>query len=616
MSKLIWRRLALGVLTLWLISLIVFAAVLALPGDAATAILGKEATPDRVAALRDQLNLNDSVVSQYLQWIGGVVTGSFGESAATQQPVSELLSERVGNSLFLVLIASLVAIPLSIALGVWLAMKRDRPADHIGSTVSLVLAALPEFVIGIGLVLLFATSVFQWFPAVSLLAPGERAWEAPKYVVLPAATLVLAVTPYISRIMRGSMIEVLESEYVTMARLKGLSERTVIWRDPGRGAPARVDGGRRRGRRVRVLVSGHRPRAGRGRREPRHAGRPDGRDARRGGLRADEPRRGPRDDPRYSEAEDRGAMSNPAIDSSVDVGLEAAVERVTGAAALQRRPWLGILRNALRLGRTQIGVAIVALLLAIALFGPLVAPHSPTEFVAVPNTGPSSDALFGADALGRDVLSRFLHGGLSVLWMAASATLIGVIAGVGIGLVAAYSRGWVDDVLMRASDVVLAFPQIILALLAVSAIGSKLWLIVLVVAVGHIPRVARVMRGAAQEVVERDFVKAAEAVGEKRSRIVFGELLPNVTSPLLVELGLRMTYSIGLVAAVSFLGFGLQPPSSDWGLMINENRLSITVQPWAVLLPVLAIGLLTVGTNLITDGIARAAIGIDRRAER
>jgi len=222
--------LALGVLTLWLISLVVFAAVLALPGDAATAILGREATPDRVAALRDQLNLNDSVVSQYLQWIGGVLTGSFGESAATQQPVSELLSSRVANSAFLVFVASAVAIPLSIGLGVWLAMKRDRPVDHIGSTTTLVLAALPEFVIGIGLVLLFATSVFQWFPAVSLLPPGEKAWQDPKVVVLPAATLVLAVTPYISRIMRGSMVEVLESEYVTMARLKGLSERTVIWR--------------------------------------------------------------------------------------------------------------------------------------------------------------------------------------------------------------------------------------------------------------------------------------------------------------------------------------------------------------------------------------------------
>ena len=224
------RRLAQGVLTLFLISLVVFAAVLALPGDAATAILGREATPERVAALRDQLNLNDSVVTQYLDWIGGVLTGSFGESAATQQPVSELLSDRVANTGFLVFVAAVVAIPLSIGIGVWTAMRRDRAVDHVVSTSTLVLAALPEFVIGIGLILLFATSVFTWFPAVSLLAPDQRAWTEPSVVVLPAATLVLAVTPYISRIMRGSMIEVLESEYVTMARLKGLPERTVIWR--------------------------------------------------------------------------------------------------------------------------------------------------------------------------------------------------------------------------------------------------------------------------------------------------------------------------------------------------------------------------------------------------
>jgi peptide/nickel transport system permease protein len=230
LTRLIARRLALGVLTLFLISLIVFAAVLALPGDAATAILGREATPDRIAALRDQLHLNDSVVSQYLSWIGGVLTGSFGESAATQQPVSELLSGRIVNTGFLVFVAALVAIPLSIGIGVWTAMRRDRAVDHVVSTTTLVLAALPEFVIGIGLILVFATSVFTWLPAVSLLAPDERAWSSLSVVVLPAATLVLAVTPYISRIMRGSMIEVLESEYVTMARLKGLSERTVIWR--------------------------------------------------------------------------------------------------------------------------------------------------------------------------------------------------------------------------------------------------------------------------------------------------------------------------------------------------------------------------------------------------
>ncbi len=109
-------------------------------------------------------------------------------------------------------------------------MKRDKPADHVTSTVTLVLAALPEFVIGMSLILIFATGLFHWFPAVSILAPGEKAWEDPQVVVLPAATLIIAVTPYLSRIMRGSMIEVLESEYVTMARLKGLPERQVIWR--------------------------------------------------------------------------------------------------------------------------------------------------------------------------------------------------------------------------------------------------------------------------------------------------------------------------------------------------------------------------------------------------
>jgi peptide/nickel transport system permease protein len=228
--RLILRRIALGILTLWLVSLVVFAAVIALPGDAATAILGKEATPARVAALREQLHLNESVVSQYLHWLGDLLTGDLGTSAATQQAVSKLLSDRVANSAFLVVVASLVAIPLSIVLGVWMAMRRDKPVDHVGSTTTLVLAALPEFVIGMLLILLFATGVFHLFPAVSLLPPGTKAWEDPKVVVLPAATLVLAVTPYISRIMRGSMVEVLESEYVTMARLKGLSERHVIWR--------------------------------------------------------------------------------------------------------------------------------------------------------------------------------------------------------------------------------------------------------------------------------------------------------------------------------------------------------------------------------------------------
>jgi peptide/nickel transport system permease protein len=230
MTKFILRRILFGLLTLLLVSIVVFAATQALPGNAARAILGRNATPERLAALTQQLHLNQSVVAQYLHWLGGVLSGNFGTSAATEQPVTQLLSGRLANSAFLVLVAAVVALPLSILLGVLMAVRRDRPTDHVLSMGTLALAALPEFVIGIGLALLFATNLSHLFPAVSIVPPGEHAWNTPNVVVLPAATLVLAVTPYISRIMRGSMVEVLESEYVTMARLKGLPNRTVIWR--------------------------------------------------------------------------------------------------------------------------------------------------------------------------------------------------------------------------------------------------------------------------------------------------------------------------------------------------------------------------------------------------
>ena len=280
-----------------------------------------------------------------------------------------------------------------------------------------------------------------------------------------------------------------------------------------------------------------------------------------------------------------------------------------------RRPFVLLMRRAWRLSRTKIGLGLALLLLGVALCGPFFAPHDPTEFVGAPNSKPSSDALLGTDNLGRDVLSRFLWGGRSILGLSVAATAIGLLLGVMIGLTAAYSRSMLDDVLMRGMDVILAFPAIVLALVAVATVGPRLWLIVLAVALTTMPRVARVTRGASLEIVERDYVQAAEAMGESRRRILTGELLPNITGPLMVEASLRLTYAVGLIAALSFLGFGIQPPKADWGLMINENRLALTVQPWGVVMPVLAIALLTIGTSLIGDGIARAAAGIDRSAE-
>ncbi len=274
--------------------------------------------------------------------------------------------------------------------------------------------------------------------------------------------------------------------------------------------------------------------------------------------------------------------------------------------------WVATLRNAWSFNRTRIGVGIVVVIALLAVLGPVFAPHTPTEFVGAPYAKASGTALFGTDSLGRDVLTRVLYGGRTVLSLALAATIIGLFGGVTFGLIAGYARRWVDETVMRTLDVLLAFPQLVLVLLLISVVGPKLWLIVLMVGLSHAPRIARVTRAAALEISQRDFVKAAEALGESKLRILVAEILPNITSPLLVEFGLRLTYSIGLIAALSFLGFGLQPPAADWGLMINENRIGVSVQPWAVALPVMLIGVLTIGTNLIADGLGRALIGIER----
>jgi peptide/nickel transport system permease protein len=223
------RRLLLGVLVLFLVSVIVFVSTQLL-GDPARAILGRDATPDRLAALHKQLHLDSSKVGQYFQWLGGLFKGDLGTSLASSQPVSSVLGSRIANSAVLVILAAVISVPISIAIGSYAALRREKPFDTVTSNVMLVLAALPEFVVAVLLVIVFSTNVFHLLPSISPVPPGTHAWDYPDELVLPVATLVIAVAPYVSRIMRASMIEVLESDYVEMARLKGLPERTVLIR--------------------------------------------------------------------------------------------------------------------------------------------------------------------------------------------------------------------------------------------------------------------------------------------------------------------------------------------------------------------------------------------------
>lgn len=269
----------------------------------------------------------------------------------------------------------------------------------------------------------------------------------------------------------------------------------------------------------------------------------------------------------------------------------------------------GLLRRTFRRRQARIGAVLTVLVVAVALLGPLIGPlltgYGVDDFAGRPFR---AEGIAGTDDLGRDVVTRFLAGGGPVLLYALAATAIGVVGGTALGMLAGYSGttgSRLDTLIMRGGDVLLSFPQLVLALLAVAVLGSSGWLLVLVIGITHIPRVARVARQATLSVAGQDYVQAARMYGMPRRRILATEVLPNITGPLMVELGLRLTYSIGYVASLSFLGLGVQPPASDWGLQINENRIALIVTPWGVLLPVLAIAVLTIGTNMITDALAK-----------
>jgi peptide/nickel transport system permease protein len=253
-----------------------------------------------------------------------------------------------------------------------------------------------------------------------------------------------------------------------------------------------------------------------------------------------------------------------------------------------------------------VGAAIVLLIIAVAVLGPLLAPHSPTQPLGVPLSGPSGASPLGTDYLGRDVLSRLLSGGRSVLGLAAAATVLAYLLGLSIGLVAGYTRSLVDPMLMRSVDVMLCFPPLLFLLVLIAGAGSSVAVLIIGVALVQAPQVSRIVRTATLEVSVRGYVEAAVARGERAPAVLVREVLPNILGPVLVDAGLRFTYSILIIASVNFLGLGLQPPNSDWALMIGENRSYLAVNAWAVLAPAAMIAILTIGVNLTGDAVARS----------
>jgi peptide/nickel transport system permease protein len=250
------------------------------------------------------------------------------------------------------------------------------------------------------------------------------------------------------------------------------------------------------------------------------------------------------------------------------------------------------------------GTLVFLFFLLMAIFGSLVAPYGfQAQDIASRLMPPGGTHLFGTDQYGRDIFSRVLAGSRTIFLLSGSGTILAALIGVSIGLLSGYyGRLW-DEALMRVLDVLLSFPPLLFALLLLATVGPSVLNLLLVVTVLYVPMLARLARSMVLDQKTKEFVEAARIRGERDSVILFREILPNAMAPLLVEMSVRFSYSIFLVASLGFLGLGVQPPSPDWGLQINEARSYFATAPWILLFPAGAISLLVVATNLMTDGV-------------
>ena len=260
----------------------------------------------------------------------------------------------------------------------------------------------------------------------------------------------------------------------------------------------------------------------------------------------------------------------------------------------------------------MLGFSIVSFWVLVAIFAPLLAPYSPTEqFIpfALPGVSDAGGTFWlGTDHLGRDILSRIIWGTRTVLFYAPVATGMAYIVGIGLGLLAGYKRGWIDDVLSRISDMILSFPVLVLYVVILTTFGASGWNIILAVTFAGAPGIMRIVRGLTLELRTRDYVAAAQTRGENTWYILFVEILPNARGPLIVDACLRMGYVIITIGVLGFLGLGLPPPNPDWGSMINEARSSAISSPHMSIFPCIAVSSLVFGFNLLADGIREISL--------
>jgi peptide/nickel transport system permease protein len=569
------------------ITLLTFLLSHAVPADPVTASLGEQAAADPavVAAFRREWGLDRSLPEQYGVYLWNLARGNFGVSISTRQPVWLDLRQRLPATIELAVVAMTVSVLIGIPLGVLSAVKRDRLVDQLSRVVSLVGVSMPIFWLGLVALVIFYARL-GWAPppgrlSATLAAPpmvtgfllvdsmlaGQPAvaLDALRHLVLPAAVLSTYNLGVLARLMRGSTLDVLGEDYVRTARAKGLAEGAVTLRHAARNAliPVVTVVGRRH-HRERVLVAGARP-----------LRLPDGDVPRLPGDHGRRHRRGHRLRCRQPPGGRRVRAHRPP-----HPGGAMKTSPLTGAAFL-----------------------VVSLWLALAAAAPLLAPHEPLRQDIVGRlAAPSAAHPLGTDALGRDILSRILHGARISIPVGLAAVILAALLGALVGGLAGFVGHWLDDVAMRVTDLMLAFPTVILALVITAALGVGIRNAVIAIMIAWWPTYARLVRGLVLAVREREYVQVAYALGASDGRVLCRYIAPNVVSSIVVLATLDVGHAILTFASLSFLGLGPPPEVPEWGSMIAAGR-NYLDEWWIATFPGLAILSLTIAFNVVGDSL-------------
>jgi peptide/nickel transport system permease protein len=570
------------------VTLLTFLIASLLPGDLGVAILGDQATPEKLAALREQMGLDQPIAWRYLHWLGGVLQGDLGRSFRTGETVIAAIGARLPVSLELMLMAEIAGLLIGVPLGILCAVRQGGSLDRLLTGGAFGMLSVPGFLWAIVLIYLFAVRL-NVLPATGWVPLQEDVVGNLRSFVLPALTLALGEWPVLMRVLRSDMIATLQEELHRHGEGQGAETRP----HPA-GACAQT-----------FLA---------------HARHRDGDQYRAADRRHD---RGGDDLPCPASAGCWWARSTPAISSfcrewccsspsasccsisrstcfmrcSTPGSAMAALDAIADPATAPRR------RS--RVNRTfWAAAAWIALVLTAAVLANFLPIPSPTEMdMLARRMPPDAQHWLGTDGLGRDMLSRIVFGARTSLTIGFLSPLIGLAFGAALGMLAGYFRGKFETLAMAGMDVLLAFPPLVLVLAITAYLGQSVLNLAVTIGFLSIPPFARVARAATLTLAQRDFVTAARALGATHARILLRELLPNVLLPLLAFFLLAVAVTIVVEGALSFLGLGVPPPTPSWGSMIGEGRESLDIAPWLAFLPAGVLFLTVLAFNLIGDAL-------------